>query len=86
MLRGVRVPDEPPANQWDDARQLPDGWRRFRRPATTTGRGRIAVLRRRLQDFTVDGYQELLAHFGEASTTEFMIKHVEYGGHDRTPS
>ena len=86
MLRGVRVPDQPPANQWDCALQLPEGWRRFRRPAAIKGPGTIAVFRRRLQDFADERYQKLLPHFGEAGTTVLVIKHVEYDGHDRTPS
>lgn len=84
MLQGVRVPDQPPAKPWDWTLQLPDGWRRFRRPIT--GLGTIAAVRRRLQDFADERYQKLLPHFGEASTTVLVIKHVEYAGHDRTPS
>ena len=86
MLQGVRVPDQPPAKPWDWTLRLPEGWRRFRLPAAVTGPGTIAVFRRRLQDFADERYQKLLSHFGEAGTTVLVIKHVEYGGHDRTPS
>lgn len=86
MLQGVRVPDQPPAKPWDWTLQLPEGWRRFCLPAAVTGPGTIAVFRRRLQDFADERYRKLLSHFGEAGTTVLVIKHVEYGGHDRTPS
>jgi hypothetical protein len=30
--------------------------------------------------------KKLFPHFGEAGTAVFVVKEVEYGGHDRTPS
>lgn len=66
--------------------RLPEGWRRLRRPAAIKGPGTIAVFRRRLRDFADGRYEKLLSHFGEAGTTVLVIKHVEYDGHDRTPS
>jgi hypothetical protein len=53
----------------------------------TSGAARMAAFATRWELVALGRDQKkLFPHFGEAGTAVFAVEHVEYRGHDRTPS